>query len=264
MTKIVVLDYGHGGKDSGAKNGRYLEKNINLPVGKVTKSELERHGIKVIETRKKDEFVSLKNRSNISDKTRADIFVSFHLNDFQDKTVSGLEVYHYPTSVNGKKLSSNIYNQLIKDKLYNKKRGVKGANFSVLRETKAPASLIELGFINNTNDLNLILNNSNKFGISIAKGILKYLNISYKVKNNKPNKNGYYRVVSGSYKAKYNADRQKTILKKKGFDSFLAYYEDLKVYRVIVGSYKNKNNALEQQAKLKAKNFDSFLAYYKE
>lgn len=77
---------------------------------------------------------------------------------------------------------------------------------------------------------------------------------------------GYFRVICGAYKERANAIAQHEKLKKAGFDSFLAIYQDNKgsFFRVVVGSYKNRKNAVDQQAKLKKAGFDSFLIVFKQ
>lgn len=76
----------------------------------------------------------------------------------------------------------------------------------------------------------------------------------------------YYRVICGSYKERVNAVAQQERLKKVGFDSFLAIYNDARgsFFRVVTGSFKVRQNATEQQEKLKKVGFDSFLLEFKD
>jgi N-acetylmuramoyl-L-alanine amidase len=90
----VVVDAGHGGKDPGAigPSGVY-EKDIVLDIAKKLKKILERKGIKVIMTREKDEFISLKDRTVLASNSKADLFVSVHANAHDKRSVNGVEVY---------------------------------------------------------------------------------------------------------------------------------------------------------------------------
>ncbi len=96
-TKIVMLDAGHGGHDSGAVGYRGAkEKNIVLAVTKKVTKILKDRGYKVYNTRTKDRFIQLKNRTKMANKMRADIFLSIHANSVKTKkrSASGIEIYY--------------------------------------------------------------------------------------------------------------------------------------------------------------------------
>lgn len=186
MAKIC-LDYGHGGKDLGAVGHGLKEKDIVLQVGtKVTKI-LKQHNVDVIHTRPDDVFVELSERAQIANKANADIFVSLHCNAFTSADAQGLEVFSYPNSAEGKRLSQSILDSIVADKLYTKNRGIKTANFAVLKRTKMPSCLVELGFITNAEDANISKTKQDELAVAVAKGILKYLGIPYKEVIEKPN-----------------------------------------------------------------------------
>lgn len=224
----VTLDFGHGGKDPGATGNGLREKDITLNVGLKVGEILERHNVKVVYTRTTDKFIDLAPRASIANKANTDIFVSIHTNGFGDSSARGIETFSFPGSSKGVVIARDIHNAVLATKNYTINRGLKTANFAVLRLSKMPAALIELGFITNKDDANLLKTKQNEFALAIAKGILKNLGIKYveekKVITNN-NNNGFYRVVVGSYQDKKNAEEQQKKLKEKGFDSFLAYYE---------------------------------------
>ena len=174
----VTLDFGHGGKDPGGTGNGLKEKDIVLKVGLEVGKILERHNVKVVYTRKTDVFVELSERASIANKANTDIFVSIHANAFSNANAKGLETYNYTGSKKGRALASDIHTQLVKDKLYTANRGLKTANFAVIKHTKMPAVLIELGFITNKDDVK-ILNKQDNLALSVAKGILKNLGIKY-------------------------------------------------------------------------------------
>lgn len=178
MGKKIIFDYGHGGKDGGATYKGRKEKDDNLKLGKDVKKILEKHGVQVDETRKGDETVSLNQRSEIANKKNYDFFISFHRNAFNGKAF-GVETYTYilkkPKAV---ELATNINNAMVKVGFHN--RGVKNANFAVLRQTRADAVLLEVGFIDNVNDNKIFDSKYNMLVLEIAKGILKTLGINYR------------------------------------------------------------------------------------
>lgn len=228
MEKIIIFDYGHGGKDSGATLGGRYEKNDVLKLGKDVKKVIEKHGVQVDETRKGDETISLNQRSVIANKKEYDFFISFHRNAFNGKAY-GVETFTYilkkPKAV---ELATNINNGMVKVGFHD--RGVKNANFAVLRQTKADAVLMEVGFIDNVNDNKIYDDNYNMLVLEIAKGILKTLGITYKESSSdsKENSSGseelFFRVVTGSFKDLKKAKQRVEQLEMKGFKSFIDVY----------------------------------------
>lgn len=192
--KVIVIDPGHGGNDSGAvrKHRRGLifsykvkEKDINLEIAKRVKKYLRGTDTRVILTREGDEFISLKNRVKLAKKHKADIFVSIHANAAWDKKMMGIETY-YPRRARNKsvslkkesmKLAESIHESLIRH-MRSKDRGIKSEMFYVLRNAYMPAILVEVGFISNHYDAKLLRKSSYKKKVAqvIAQGILEYKN----------------------------------------------------------------------------------------
>ncbi len=98
----IVIDPGHGGKDHGATGpGRVKEKDVNLAISKRLATALRKKlGVEVVLTRHKDEFISLKRRSQIANRSGADLFVSIHANANRNKKVHGIETYHLNVTSN--------------------------------------------------------------------------------------------------------------------------------------------------------------------
>lgn len=87
---IVVLDAGHGGKDTGNRGNGYYEKSIALNITKMIGAKLQKQkGIKVIFTRKDDRFIPLKNRARIANQADADLFISIHCDAFTSPKAYG-------------------------------------------------------------------------------------------------------------------------------------------------------------------------------
>jgi len=89
-----VIDPGHGGQDEGAKGpGGALEKDVVLDVGRRLAEALEEEGLRVVMTRRADEFVSLEKRTYIANDARGDLFVSIHANAANDTSIRGTETF---------------------------------------------------------------------------------------------------------------------------------------------------------------------------
>ena len=175
----ATLDFGHGGKDPGGTGNGLKEKDIVLKVGLKVGTILERHNVKVVYTRISDVFVELSERASIANRSNTDIFVSIHTNAFSNANAKGLETYSYVGSKKGKALANDVHSQLVNDKLYSSNRGRKTASFAVIKKTKMPACLVELGFITNKDDAKILTEKQSDLALSAAKGILKNLGIKY-------------------------------------------------------------------------------------
>ncbi|OLS02619.1 N-acetylmuramoyl-L-alanine amidase [Tissierella creatinophila] len=216
---ILCFDYGHGGEDPGSVYKGRKEKADNLEIGKLVASEVRRHGITVDETRTSDKTVSLKARSDFEKKKKYDFFISFHRNAFEPEKARGVETYTYlKGSPKAKSLARKIQKSLVDVVFVD--RGVKTANFHVLRETRSPATLIEIGFIDNTLDNEIFVKKKEKIVKAITIAILEELNIKYK-EENEGKEDLLYRVIAGAFKDKENAQKRVKALKSAGFDAYI-------------------------------------------
>lgn len=161
-----------------ASNGKRYEKEDNLEVALKVKKELEKHDVKVVLTRKDDTSVSLENRCRIANLRRADLFVSIHRNS--SKSGNGVEIWiSQEKDETSEKLATDILNQIEKVGIQSN-RGVKngtsennGSDYFVNKNTKMPSCLIELGFISNSKDNQLLDENLEKYARAITMGILQ-------------------------------------------------------------------------------------------
>ncbi|QEI42911.1 N-acetylmuramoyl-L-alanine amidase LytC [Dolichospermum sp. UHCC 0315A] len=173
---VVIIDPGHGGKDSGAIGiGGVLEKDVILPIGKRIAEILERNGIQVIMTRDSDYFVTLPGRVTMAERANADVFVSIHANSAgaNRPEVSGLETYHYDS---GLRLAQIVHSKILQS-LNVRDRNVRKARFYVLRKTSMPSILVETGFLTGRDDAAKLRTSAyqNQMADAIAQGILQYL-----------------------------------------------------------------------------------------
>jgi len=186
----VVLDPGHGGKDTGAVNSYITEKDLNLKVAVYCMKFLSGYPIEVILTRNRDIDVDLKTRSYISNEEQANLFVSMH-NNASGQNAKGYEVYHYTGSVQGQvfaELLAEEFNSIGLKKRYvgsGLYMGTKKGDYAVLKETKAIACLSESGFIDSDDYKKMDeAHEIQKIGEAHGKAILRYFNIKIKEKNN--------------------------------------------------------------------------------
>jgi N-acetylmuramoyl-L-alanine amidase len=217
----VFLDYGHGGNDPGAICDGYLEKDFNLKIGKRIKYHLERHNFVVVESREGDTNPTLRERSNKANANKVDISVSIHVNAYTDSNAQGFETFHHLGSNRGKQLATCVQKSVIAAKLYTKNRGLKTNSLHMTREVIAPAILVEMGFITNKADRDIIINKSEEMAIAITKGILSYYETDYIKEKEQTTGDKIYRVQVGAYKVKANAEKLANELKSKGYSTYI-------------------------------------------
>jgi len=178
--KTIVLDAGHGGKDSGAVSEFNLkESDLALEVTLGVRDILEDYEVEVILTRDDDFFVSLGGRSAIANEAGADIFTSIHFNSAEVQSANGWEVFSHSSVGEGASLAKHIgksHASLFRDQT---SRGHKWANLSVLRRTAMPACLWEGCFLSNPLEEAMVTDPSNRRRMSrgIASGIIKHLSL---------------------------------------------------------------------------------------
>lgn len=195
----IVLDPGHGGKDPGKINKRKMyEKTYALDISRRVAKILRSRGYLVLMTRDGDQTLELKDRPDKANKWNADLFVSIHLNAASATSARGIETFaltpvgETSTHDAGGKAKSkadvgnakDALNSLFAFKLHSalvsktdaEDRGVKYANFAVLRTLKCPGALVECGFLTNASDTALVAtkNGRERIATGIANGIDAY------------------------------------------------------------------------------------------
>jgi len=215
----IVIDPGHGGKDSGSIGYRGLmEKDLVLSIARQLKDEIERRlNVEVILTRDRDVFLPLEQRTAIANMAGADLFISIHANADNNNRVAGIETFYLGLTRDKRsqllasienaasqqslaKLESSIKKITMYEKMNESKdfatkvhqeffktlhqlhpatkdRGVKKAPFVVLIGTDVPSILLEIGYISNRREAQIISSASNqkKLAVAICSGIEEYL-----------------------------------------------------------------------------------------
>jgi N-acetylmuramoyl-L-alanine amidase len=179
--KTIVVDPGHGGKDIGApasfgsRPGEPYEKNINLDIAQRLAALLKAEGASVTMTREDDTYVALQERAATANRLEADALVSIHCNSCETpNSLSGTSVYYdHPHSA---RFAALVQGELIAA-LGTVDKGVRNANFAVIRRTKGPGILVETAFINNDDDRERLQhpNFRERTARAIVQGLVEYL-----------------------------------------------------------------------------------------
>ena len=198
LNKVVYLDAGHGGYDPGASYFGISEKSLTLAIQSRVKAKLESEGYQVVTTRTSDTYVDLTDRSRAANASESDIFVSIHINASGSSASQGIETYYYqpyaeyPSRINATyhanptRLSmSDTLANAIQSSLINatgaQNQGVKRQTFAVLRETTAPAVLLELGFLSNPQEAARL--NTSAYQETLANAIVAGIKRYYSIYN---------------------------------------------------------------------------------
>ena len=198
--RLVILDPGHGGQDSGAIAGGVLEKDLTLDIAQRVDRLLDAQGMTTLLTRNGDSYVSLGDRAQLINRANNAVVVSIHLNDGPRPDASGIETYFAAQQATGipviaswlpflqkvanprpnpesQSLAQFIQQQLVaRTQAIN--RGTKAQQFYVLANVRHPAVLVEGGFLTGKNDVGKLAdaNYRELLAMGITDGILKYLN----------------------------------------------------------------------------------------
>lgn len=173
---VVVVDAGHGGAD----NGNLGEKDINLQIARQLKALSDEREVRIILIREGDQQIALSERVNFVNAQKADMLLSLHCNSSQNLKKRGTETF-YSLESKFSKISFNYSKALSEQLIETTEKGeIKTANFMLLKQSKIPSVLIELGFLTNTTDR--ILLNSPEYQKKIAEELYTGL---LEIKSNK-------------------------------------------------------------------------------
>ncbi|QIK50661.1 N-acetylmuramoyl-L-alanine amidase [Jeotgalibaca porci] len=147
----IVIDPGHGGADPGAIGDYMYEKQATVDTAAIIAQKLESVGANVILTRTGDESISLEERAYLSNSYGADLFISIHYDSTPEGVyATGTTTYYYADSDN---YVADLINDELSKNLPLPNNGSRFGNFLVLRENAQPAILLELGYMNNPDDV---------------------------------------------------------------------------------------------------------------
>lgn len=232
----IMLDAGHGFNTSGKRSPDGMQEyEFNRVVANYAKQLLETYqNTKVYFAHSDSRDVPLQERTNSANKLDVDLYVSIHANAYGStwNDASGIETYVYPSRPKiSVEVAQKIQKHLISD-TGRKNRGVKTADFHVLRETDMDAVLIESGFMTNREEASLLRTDSyrKKVAGAIVKGIAEQFKLVKKpvatpppTTPPPPATNGLYKVQVGAFSDRENADDLVERLKKAGYDAYVDF-----------------------------------------
>ena len=186
ITKVIVLDAGHGLPDGGAVGMRgTIESELNIKIAKILREELTRKGYTVIMTREDENTISdggstvserkkndMHKRLDITNTSNADMFVSIHMNKFTDSRYRGAQVIYSGNFEESEILASSIQKRLhlLPDNESKRVEAKAPKGIFLLKNAKIPAAIVECGFLSNFDEEELL--NTEKYQKELAKAIL--------------------------------------------------------------------------------------------
>lgn len=172
---VVVLDAGHGGTDPGAMREGIQEKDITLGIIEKLKKILEAKGARIVLTRHDDTFVSLEDRTKITNQVGPNLFLSVHINSLESTSnICGIETY-FQTELS-RPLAERVHASLVAG-LSAPDRNIRRARFYVINHTPVPAILAEVGYITNKAERDRLISSDyqEKVASALARGVMLYL-----------------------------------------------------------------------------------------
>ncbi len=188
---IFVIDPGHGGPDGGAegKDGTQ-EKEITLNITNYLRDYLNEAGAYVIMTRETDKDLAeastkglskrkledLQNRVRLANESMADFYISIHLNSIPSTKWRGAQTFYYPVKIENKEMAESIQKQLILNLNNTVRTPLSRNDILVLKYVEMPSVMVEVGFLSNPEELELLKNDEyqRKVAFAIYQGVLDY------------------------------------------------------------------------------------------
>lgn len=184
--KIIVIDPGHGGTDAGAVRGKIIEKDITLSISQKLAQELSQAGAAVIMIRNSDTDMmpegqkfhkreDLKVRVQKANESKADLYISIHTNADSNPRWFGAQTFYNPSSEASKLLAESIQGELTRILANTTRQALRG-DYYVMNNTEMPAVIVEVGFISNPREGELLSKEDyqKKVAYAILSGIAKY------------------------------------------------------------------------------------------
>lgn len=180
--KAIMIDAAHGGEkgEDNIGSSGLREKDINLDISCYLQERLEELGATVYMTRRKDEYIPVTERANAANKILPHFFISIHQNYFKHPSISGTEIYYYRGDKEAKRLGEEIIKEMT-EKLSTVNRGVKTAEFFLLRDVRVSSIHVEVAYISNPQEEERLMQEEFKreAALAIANGIIKYYGCFY-------------------------------------------------------------------------------------
>lgn len=273
MAVSIMLDAGHGGRDPGAVYKGRQEKDDALQMVLAVGEILENRGIDVQYTRTTDIYETPYQKAMRANEAGVDYFISIHRNSYPiDNGASGVESLVYDLSGIKYEMAEDINDQL--ETIGFRNLGIQARpNLVVLKRTKMPAVLVELGFINSDTDNQLFDQNFDAIALAIAEGILDTLmqsptvdidsvpnvmpELTPEIEPEEEQQPDRYHIQVGAFRKKENAERLKEELLAEEFPAFIAHAGPY--YKVLVGQFTSVDKAAETEKALKRAGYQTVI-----
>lgn len=227
MVKIY-LDPGHGGTDPGAVGNGLQEKSLTLAIANKVKNLLSTYENVIVKmSRTGDKTVSLNQRTNEANKWGADLFLSVHINSANKGR--GFETFIFPGSKKSAGIQKSMHDEIMKKIPGVPDRGKKQQNFHVLRESGMSAVLTESLFVSDPTDAGMLKQDAIITAIAQGhvNGIVKHYGLKKKSSAGTPSpskpKGKLYKVQTGAFSDRKNAEGLARQLKKDGYETHIVY-----------------------------------------
>jgi N-acetylmuramoyl-L-alanine amidase len=172
---VVVIDAGHGGEDEGIGTAFLTEKEIALSIAQKLYAYNQNNKIKILLTRADDKFITLQNRVDYINEQKPDLFISLHVNMSENTDINGLEAFFYEG--NHQTESKNYCKILLSEQLkcFPNEGRINTGNFHVLKNSNCPGILLEMGYLGNKYDSEILndIKNHDKIAASIYNGLIE-------------------------------------------------------------------------------------------
>ena len=189
--KLIVIDPGHGGRDTGSqaiRDGVELlnEKDINLDVATRLNHMLKAAGVNTYMLREDDSSISLYDRPALANNANGSLYISIHNNSSENESANGFEVFYYSKAnecdygIESKELAQLTEKELIKTLGINDRGAKSEPAYAVLNKTQMPAIIIEGAFLSNINDLKYMMTDEfrQNYALGVARAVIQVLNQS--------------------------------------------------------------------------------------
>ena len=195
---VVVLDAGHGGRDSGAMCGLVMEKDLTLDIAQRAELLLRAAGYATVLTRESDRYLSLAERAAVGNEEDDSLFISIHFNDGERAAASGVETFYALRESSGpsrlfswlpflrhtdngaittrSESLANCIQAALVERTRAVNRGIKSEQFYVIANVRHPAALVEGGFITNKSDVTKLATSEyrQQIALAISEGVQRY------------------------------------------------------------------------------------------
>ncbi len=253
----IVIDAGHGGYDNGASYQGRNEKDENLRMALAVGEILMRSGLDVEYTRVADVFQAPAEKAELANELDGDILVSFHRNSSPEpNTYSGVQSLIYEEGGLAQQLADNINQEVSKVGFQNLGTNNR-TNLAILRRSEMPAVLVEVGFLNTDADNTLLDRRFSETAQAIADGIIGTLLQDGQIVLADNTDTETYRVQTGLFGNRENADRMALGLRQMGFPVAIEMSNGL--YAVKVGNGDDLEDAVELEQRLRRMGYETLV-----